>query len=70
VLCKTQAALSEAWSLATGRFSAATKALTGDRVDKMSEEDYRALLANAEEARLASENARLLLELHRAEHGC
>jgi hypothetical protein len=31
---------------------------------------YYGLRARAEDARLASENARLLLELHREEHGC
>jgi hypothetical protein len=70
VSCITQATLTEAWSLATEQFSAATKALTGDHIGKMSQEAYKGLRRKAEEARLASENARMLLELHRNEHGC
>jgi hypothetical protein len=35
----------------------------------MSEADYMVLRGTAETARLASENARLLLELHWNEHG-
>jgi hypothetical protein len=68
--CKIQASLNEAWSLAAEKFSAATKALTGDHIGKISKVDFMALRARAEDARLASENARLLLELHRQEHGC
>jgi hypothetical protein len=36
----------------------------------MSKEDYVVLRSQAEQARLASENARVLLQLHREEHGC
>jgi hypothetical protein len=68
--CKTKTGLSEAWSLAAERFSTATKAMTSDHVGKISKTDLMALRARAEDARLASENARLLLELHREEHGC
>jgi hypothetical protein len=70
VFCKIQASLTEAWSIATEQFSAATKALTGDHIGKMSRGDYMVLRGRAEQARLASENARVLLELHRQEHGC
>jgi hypothetical protein len=67
--CKIQASLTEAWSNATSEFSSAIKALTVAHAG-MSEAEYRGLRAKAETARLASENARLLLELHRNEHGC
>ena len=33
-------------------------------------ERMETFLGKAEETRLASENARMLLELHRKEHGC
>jgi hypothetical protein len=68
--CSIQLALTEAWSIATKQFSAATKAMIGDYVGTMSKADYMALLAKVEEGRLASENARTLLELHRKKHGC
>jgi hypothetical protein len=61
---------SEAWSLASEQFSAATKALTRDHIANMSKADFMALRARAEDARLASDNARILLELHPEEHGC
>jgi len=32
--------------------------------------EFRKMMNLAEEARLKTENARLLLEIHRAEHGC
>lgn len=66
---KIQAVLTEAWSLATEQFSAATKALTGSVIAKMSSMGFMVLRATAEEARLKSDNARLMLELHRKEHG-
>jgi hypothetical protein len=44
--------------------------MTGDHIGKMSRADFMALRGRAEEKRLASENARLVLELHRTEHGC
>ena len=68
--CQTQFALTEAWSSATDEFSAAIKAMTGDGIGSMSKADYMVLRATAETARLRSENARLMLELHRKEHGC
>jgi hypothetical protein len=37
---------------------------------KLPRADYKSLLAQAEAARLKSENARLAMELHRNEHGC
>jgi hypothetical protein len=68
--CKIQASLTEAWSAATEQFSASVKAMTGNHVGTMPGADYKALRASAEDARLKSENARMLLELHRKEHGC
>jgi hypothetical protein len=68
--CKIQRELTEFWSNATVEFSDAIKALTGDRIGTMSKTEYMALRAKAEEARLAPENARMTLELHRKEHGC
>jgi|HubBroStandDraft_1064217.scaffolds.fasta_scaffold741691_1 hypothetical protein len=69
-MCETKAALAEAWSTATRQLSDATNAMTFDRIGRMSKEDYVVLRSQAEQARLASENARVLLQLHREEHGC
>jgi hypothetical protein len=68
--CKVQSALTQEWFNATEQFSAAIKAMTGSRIATMSNTEYVVLRAAAEKARLASENARLSLELHRHEHGC
>jgi hypothetical protein len=68
--CRTQLALTQAWSDATEEFSAAIRAMTGNLIGKMPRAEYMALRARAEESRLASENARMLLDLHRKEHGC
>jgi hypothetical protein len=68
--CKIQSSRKEAWSVAAEQLSEATRALTGDHIGEMSRQDIMALRARAEDAHLASENARLLLELHREEHGC
>jgi hypothetical protein len=62
--------LTAAWSDATTQFSSAVKEMTRAHISTMSEADYIVLRGKAETARLASENARLLLELHRNEHGC
>jgi hypothetical protein len=70
VHCKIHSSLTEAWSTATEHFAAATKALIGDRIGTISKEEYMGLRRKAEEARLASENARMFLELHRQEDGC
>jgi len=43
VSCKVQAALNNAWSLATEQFSAATKGLIGDHIGTLSEGEYVAL---------------------------
>jgi hypothetical protein len=51
-------------------FAVATRALTGDHIGKMCKLDLMAPRARAENARLAPEDARLLFELHREEHGC
>jgi hypothetical protein len=68
--CKQQLALTEAWSSANDELSTAIRAMTGDSIGKMSKADYMALRATAENARLKSENARTMLDLHRKEHGC
>jgi hypothetical protein len=68
--CEIQAALVDEWCDATLRFSAAIKAMIGSRTATMSLADYAILRAQADEYRLASENARLLLGQHRQEHGC
>jgi hypothetical protein len=68
--CKIQSALTDSWVQATDKFSAAVKAMTGSHIATMGEADFMLLRGAAERARLASENARLLLELHRKEHGC
>jgi hypothetical protein len=63
--CKIQRELTEFWSNATSEFSDAIKAMTGDRIATISQTEYMALRAKAEESRLASENARMTLEIHR-----
>jgi hypothetical protein len=68
--CNTQRSLIEAWFGATAQFSDAVKAMTGSQIAAMSPDDFAVLRGKAETARLASENARLMLELHRKEHGC
>jgi hypothetical protein len=68
--CKTQSTLTQAWLDANDRFSDAIRAMTGDHIGRISKAEYMALRGQAEEARLASENARLLIEIHRQEHGC
>jgi hypothetical protein len=68
--CKIQASLTEVWFAATEQFSASVKAMTGHHIETMSNADYMVLRGKAEKARLASENARMMLELHRKEHGC
>ena len=68
--CKIRAALSETWSAATRDFSDAAKVLTGDQIGMMPTPAYQVLRAKAEQARLASENARIALNLHRQEYGC
>jgi hypothetical protein len=60
----------EAWFSATEQFSAAVKAMIGSQIGAMSQSDFALLRATAERTRLAAENARLLLKLHRKEHGC
>jgi hypothetical protein len=59
VRCKTQSVLTEAWFKATEKFSAAIRAMTGKH-NSMAEADYVLLRATAEEARLESENARVM----------
>jgi hypothetical protein len=49
----------EAWFKATEKFSAAIRAMTGKH-NSMAEADYVLLRATAEEARLESENARVM----------
>jgi hypothetical protein len=68
--CEIQAALVDEWCDATLRFSAAIKAMTGSQIAAMSPANFAVLRGKAEPARLASENARMALELHREEHGC
>jgi hypothetical protein len=68
--CKIRAILSAAWSAATRDFSDATNVLTGEQIGTIPNPAYQALRAKAEQARLASENTRIALNLHRQEHGC
>jgi hypothetical protein len=70
MFCKIQVALTEEWYQATQEFSNAIRAMTASKIDTISWADYMLLRDEAEKARLASENARMLLELHRNEHGC
>ena len=62
--------LGQDWKAATEKFSEAVGALTGKHIGTLSREQYAALRAKPEATRLASENARLVLEMHRMEHGC
>ena len=68
--CEVQSVLTESWFKATEEFSAAIKAMTGSHIAQMSQADFMLLRGAAEKARLASENARLMLDLHRIDHGC
>ena len=52
--------------MATREFSEAVSAMAGDANGETSAD----LWVKAERTRLASENARLLLKMHREEHGC
>jgi hypothetical protein len=70
VPCETQANLVQVWAKATRELSDSTAALIGDHIGKMTRAEYQQLLAQAEQARLAAENVRLTLELHRRDHGC
>jgi hypothetical protein len=68
--CEIQSALTKAWFDAIREFSGAVQAMPGDHIRTMSRGEYLGLRAKAEESRLASENARVSLDLHRKEHGC
>ena len=68
--CETRASLTEAWDLGRKLFSVAVEAMTEGQIPRMPDEDFLVLLTRTDEAWLASENARILLELHRKKHGC
>jgi hypothetical protein len=68
--CKIQAEYAKAWASATEALSEAVRALTSPQIATMPKGQYQKLTAKAETARLASENARLSLALHRKEHKC
>ena len=67
--CEIQARLKEAWSSATQEFGAAVSMLI-DEPDTTSKIRYQELKSRAAAARLSAENARMLLSIHREEHGC
>ena len=62
--CKERDALFEAWREAIDAL--------GDSVSQLasSDGDYEARYRQSEDARLHAENVRMLLKLHRSEHGC
>ena len=68
--CELHAQLNDKWRIATEKFSRAVAALGGSEVKTISREAYRELRGEAEEARLACDNARLAVDLHANEHGC
>jgi len=68
--CEIHNALTQAWSEANKRFSDAVNAMTGDQIGTLSRAEYMVLRGDAEKARVASENAGLVVETHRHEHGC
>jgi hypothetical protein len=70
VSCTIHSQLNDVWNETTKAFSDAVSALTGSNVGTMSGQEYRALVARVEECRLASENARMAVQLHRKEHDC
>ncbi len=61
MICKIRTKLKRELHDATSEFSDVVAALTGP---------YVALMDKAEAARLASENARAAMDIHRAAHGC
>jgi hypothetical protein len=68
--CAIHKELNVIWSEAAQEFSSAVAALSGPQIGTMSKPKYAALVAKAEAARLASENARIAIQLHSKEHGC
>jgi len=68
--CNTKTALIQAWSLASKAFSEEVQSLAENRVCKMTGGEYASLRSRAEDARRASQKARLALEMHRDKHGC
>ncbi len=67
--CEIKVRLTEQFETATGLFS---EAVTGLRrkIGTSTKEDYERLARATNDARLKSEQARLALEEHIAEHGC
>ena len=67
--CREGALLMEAWNRATKEFSAAVSALAAN-LGRLPKVEYERLRMEAEAARLAMDNARLLIDMHQKEHGC
>ena len=68
-MCPQEARLVEVWDDATQWFSLAAAELTANS-DKLGTPEYERLRSNLEKARLAADNAREFLNIHRHEHGC
>jgi hypothetical protein len=66
--CPQRNELLAEWHEATARFSDAVTEM--HKAAGQGQESFIRLMHIAEEARLKAENARLLLEMHRSEHGC
>jgi hypothetical protein len=65
--CDVKVQLIHAWSRSAETFSESVRALSAS---KMPSAEYAALKSKAEQARAASEGARLALQAHREKHGC
>lgn len=67
--CEDKARLANVYEAATDRFSAAVTDLRR-KIGVSAKQEYESLNRAANEARLASEQARLALEHHIAAHNC
>ena len=67
--CQTHSELIQQWEESSHRFSSAVRLLSR-KMAILSKEEFHILHAETEDARLASENARLAIDLHCLEHRC
>jgi hypothetical protein len=68
-MCEHHRELLDLYRQAVSRFSATLEALRASQ-GTVSKQEYDRLYGYVEQARMASEQARLALERHVAEHGC
>jgi hypothetical protein len=69
-LCQEERKRMQAWKTALRELSVALKAFSAAIHNNFPSADCDRLRAEVERARLASDNARLSLAMHRNEHGC